>query len=259
MGFTARLQWSVLASRQLGQAWQWETRRQMVEVQELCHRQHEQDIVRDLWAEKIVCRCRQASRGLVSEKKRGPQAGKPHSSTPGRGGIQACSSSCRKGLPPTCGSAGERLRLQSWQGEAGQTESGIESNARGRRGFRERQECDNRKDCRDKAGMAENKPTGARIDAARRHASHARSSERRKRRKPWRWLSVSSRNQTWRSHASNANCTIWKHTPAEEDAREAIPESTPTSATHVNQNEGSEKTSWRGKSRRVRRDLGINE
>ena len=45
--------------------------------------------------------------------------------------------------------------------------------------------------------------------------------------------------------------------PAEEDAREAVPESTPTSATHVNQNEGSAKTSWRGRRHRVRRDLGL--
>ena len=33
--------------------------------------------------------------------------------------------------------------------------------------------------------------------------------------------------------------------------------SAPSSATHVNQKEGSEKTSWRGRSRRVRRDFGL--
>ena len=76
---------------------------------------------------------------------------KPRSSTPGGSGIQACSGSCRKGLSPTYGCADERVGLQNWQGEAGQTGSGIESNARGRRGFREREKCDNREDCRDKS------------------------------------------------------------------------------------------------------------
>ena len=54
----------------------------MVEVQELCRRQQEQDSVCDLWVEKIVCRCSQASRGPVSEERSGRQAGKPRSSTP---------------------------------------------------------------------------------------------------------------------------------------------------------------------------------
>ena len=57
----------------------------MVEVQELCRRQQEQDSVCDLWAEKIVCRCSQASRGLVSEDRSGRQAGFPRSSTPKAG------------------------------------------------------------------------------------------------------------------------------------------------------------------------------
>ena len=45
--------------------------------------------------------------------------------------------------------------------------------------------------------------------------------------------------------------------PAEEDAREAISESAPTSTTHVSQNESSETSSWRSRCRRVRRDLGL--
>ena len=39
MGFTARIRWLVLASWQLGQPCHWETRRPVVEVQELRHRQ----------------------------------------------------------------------------------------------------------------------------------------------------------------------------------------------------------------------------
>ena len=45
--------------------------------------------------------------------------------------------------------------------------------------------------------------------------------------------------------------------PAEEDAREAITESALTSSTHVNQNEGSDTTSWTGRSHRARRDVGL--
>ena len=69
MGFAARIQWLVLAAWQLGQAWQWDARRQMVEVQELCRQQQEQDSVCDLWVEKIVCRGSQASRGPVLRRK----------------------------------------------------------------------------------------------------------------------------------------------------------------------------------------------
>ena len=209
MGFTARLQWLVLASWQLGLAWPWETRGQMVEVQEVCYRQQEQHTVCDLGDEKIVCRSRQTSHGPVSEEKNGRQVGKPRSSAPGGSGMQACSSSCRKGLSPANGSTGERRGLQSWQGEAGQTGSGIEGNARGRRRFRERESCDNREDCRDESRRGREQAYWC---AHRRSQKtpHTRSSERRKQRKPWRWLSESSRGQTWRSHASNANCTSWK-------------------------------------------------
>ena len=63
MGFTARIRWLVLASWQLGQTCQWETRGQVVEVQELRYRQQEQVSMYDLWAEKIVCRGREASHG----------------------------------------------------------------------------------------------------------------------------------------------------------------------------------------------------
>ena len=207
MGFTARIQLFVLASQQLGQAWQWETRRQMVEVQELCYRQREQDSMCDLWAEKIVRRCRHASRGPVSEERSGRQAGKPRSSTPGGSGIQACSGSCRKGLSSTYGSTGERRRLPSWQGEAGQLGSGIEGNAKGRRRFRERESVRLPRRLHGQKQAWPRTSLLVRASTQPEDASHARSSERRK---PWRWLSEPSRSQTWRSHAPNANCTTWK-------------------------------------------------
>ena len=248
------------------------------------------------------------------KKKSGRQAGKPRSSTPGGRGIQACSGSCRKGLSPTYGCADERVGLQSWQGEAGQTGSGIESNARRRREFREREKCDNREDCRDKnrhgleqaywcayrrgqttldtsaagsCGSLGDSSAGRRVirrgdrmyrmrvarfgscactrpavpaDICTDNTVDAVSAQLQ------RLLNILKKdpgvdpNLVSLATARSAQLiTIARSSsrPPEEDTWEAISESAPTSATHVNQNEGSQTNSWRGRSRRMRRDFGL--
>ena len=320
MWFTARLQWLVLASWQLGKAWRWDARRQMVEVQELCRRQQEQDSVCDLWAEKIVCRCRQASRGPVSEERSGRQAGKPRSSTPGGSGIQACSR--RDSHQPMEVQAND-LDVKAGKAKLAKLEAALRAMPEDDEDFANERTAITAKIAETKTGMAENKPVGARIGAARRRLTRAQQRAK----EAAQALEMAQRvvEESDMEIASDANCTIWKlrlHTPqrlpteictdntvdavsaqlqrllnilkedpglgvtchsslctahrggstclrgsgttarlssgpAEEDAREAIPESTPTPATHVYLNEGSEKTSWRGRSHRVRRALGL--
>ena len=212
MGFTARLRWLALASWRLGQACQRETRRQVVEVQELRYRQQEQFSMYDLWAEKIVCRGCEASHGQVCEEGSRRHAREPCSSTPGGSGIQTRSGSCRKGLSPDSGDARIRRRLQGLQSEVGQTGAGIEGNVRGRRRLCERENCDSREDRRSKGRQWPRTNLLVRVSTRPEYASHVRNSVQRKRRKLRRWFSQSSRSQTWRSRASNANCTT--HAPA---------------------------------------------
>ena len=157
----------------------------MVEVQELRYRQQEQVSMYDLWAEKIVCRGREASHGPVSEEGSRRQAVEPCSSTPGGSGIQTGSGSCRKGHSLDSGDAGERLRLQGLQSEVGQTGGGIEAMPN----------CDSREDLRKKGRPRMN--LMVRVSTRPEDASHVRNSVQKKRRKLWRWLDESSRSQTW--------------------------------------------------------------
>ena len=154
-----------------------------------------------------------------------------------------------------------------------------------------------------KAGMAENKPIGARITSRR----GIRRGDRMYRMRVARFGSCacsrpsSARRNLYGQHRRRSQCTVTtalehpqgapgsgpqpcvcchgslcsahrgvstclrgsgttarsSSRPAEKVTWEAIPESAPTSATYVSQNEGSQTTSWRSRSRRMRRDFGL--
>ena len=107
------------------------------------------------------------------KKRSGRQAGKPLSSTPGGSGIQACSGSCRKGLSPTYGCADERVGLQNWQAKLAKVEAALRAMPEDDEDLANERNAITAKIAETKAGMAENKPIGARIDAARRRLTRA--------------------------------------------------------------------------------------
>ena len=312
----------VLASWQLGQAWQWYAQRQMVEVQELCCRQQEQNSVCDLWAEKIVCRCSQASQGPVSEKRSGRQAGKHRSSTPGGSGTQACSGSCQPVDLQT-----NELDFKTGKAKLAKLEAALRAMPEDDEDFANERNAITAKIAETKAGMARNKPIGARIDAARRRLTRAQQRAKEAATalemaqrvvedsdveiaciecelhdleaalahapavpaeictdntvdavsaQLQRLLNilrgpgsgpqpcVSCNGSLCSAHRGVSTCLRGSGTtarsssrPAEEVTWEAIPESAPTSASYVSQNEGSQTTSWRSRSRRMRRDFGL--
>ena len=129
------------------QAWQWYARRQMVEVQELCCRQQEQDSVR---SEKIN-----------TWKKWEEVASKLAAVAAGRDSHQPMDVQTNE------------LDLKAGKAKLAKVEAALRAMPVDDEDFANERNAITAKIAGTKAGMAENKPIGARIDAARRRLTRA--------------------------------------------------------------------------------------
>ena len=144
----------------------------MVEVQELRHRQQEQDSVCDLWAEKIACRCRQASRGPVSEERSGRPARNPVRQHLQEVASKLAAVAGRDSHQPMEVQANDS-DFNAGKAKLAKLEAASRAMPEDDEDFANERTATTAKIAVTDAGMAENNPIGAHIGAARRRLTHA--------------------------------------------------------------------------------------